>query len=170
MFDSYVSFWSQQSSYRNYTVNLYDGLDDENISDVVAKHRVHESIVNMKSRIGETACQFEVCKLSEMDVSNKIKSLKCGKSAGHDGIQEFFFKIGGENLAKSLCLLFNKCIDTCTFPMTMKMTEICPTYKKFYNLSTENYRSINLLIMFSDLFERLMAEQLTNYLKTHWIP
>ena len=43
-------------------------------------------------------CEF--CKLSELDVSNKINSLKCGKSAGHDGIQDKFLKMGGENLAK----------------------------------------------------------------------
>ena len=71
--------------------------------------------------------------------------------------------MGGENLAKSFCLLFNKCIDTCSFLMTMKMAEICPVYKKLDNLSKENYRSVNLLIMFSKVFERLMAEELTNY-------
>ena len=47
--------------------------------------------------------------------------------------------------------------------MTMKMAEICPVYEKLDNLSKENYRSVNLLIMFSKVFERLMAEQLTNY-------
>ena len=71
--------------------------------------------------------------------------------------------MGGENLATSLCLLFNRCIDSCTFPTNMKMAEICPVYKKLDNLSKENYRSVNLLIVFSKLFERLMAEQLTNY-------
>ena len=149
-------------SISNYPVNLYDGLDDANISDAVAKH-MHESIVNIKSRIGEPVCQFEFCKLSELDVSNKIKSLKCGKSAGHDEIQDTFLKMGGENLAKSLCLIFSKCIDTCAFHMAMKMAEICPVYKKLDNLSKENYRSVNLLIAFSILFERLMAEQLTSY-------
>ena len=54
--------------------------------------------------------------------------------------------------------------------MTMQMAEICPVCKKL-NLSKENYRSANLglLIMFSKLFERLMAEQLTNFLKTYLI-
>ena len=47
--------------------------------------------------------------------------------------------------------------------MTMKMAEICPVYKKLDNLSKENDRSVNLLIMISKVFERLMAEQLTNY-------
>ena len=42
----------------NYPVNLYDGSDGANISDVVAKHRAHESIVNIKSRMWEPACQF----------------------------------------------------------------------------------------------------------------
>ena len=112
-------------------------------------HSVHESIVNIKSHVGESACQFEFCKLLELDVRNKIESLKCSKFAGHDGIQYKSLKMGGE---KSLCLLF-------TFPMAVKMAEIFPVYKKLDNLFKKNYRSVNLLIMFSKLFERLMAEQ-----------
>ena len=92
------------SSISNYPVNLYDCLDYVNMSDAVAKHCVHESIVNIKSHMGEPACQFEFCKLLELEVSNKIRSLKCSKLAGHDGIQYKFLKMGGE---KSLCLLFN---------------------------------------------------------------
>ena len=61
------------------------------------------------------------------NVSNKIKSLKCGKSVGYDGIQDTFHKMGGENLAKSLCLLFNKCIDTCIFPTIMKIYRNLPS-------------------------------------------
>ena len=43
------------SSISNYPVNLYDGLGDVKMSDAVAKHRVHESTVNIKSRMGEPA-------------------------------------------------------------------------------------------------------------------
>ena len=43
------------------------------------------------------------------------------------------------------------------------MAEIFPVYKKLDNLFKENYHSVNLLIMFSKLFECLMAEQLTNH-------
>ena len=151
------------SSISNYPANLYDGLDNTNISDIVAKHCRHESIVNIKSHMGDRASKFDFSKLSESAVIKMIKSLRCGKSAGYDGIRDTFLKMGGENLATSLCLLFNRCIDSCTFPTNMKMAEICPVYKKLDNLSKENYRSVNLLIVFSKLFERLMAEQLTNY-------
>ena len=113
--------------------------------------------------MGDLASKFDFSKLSESAVIKMIKSLKCGKSAGYDGIQDTFLKMGGENLATSLCFLFNRCIDPCTFPTNMKMAEICPVYKKLDNLSNENYRSVNLLIVFSKLFERLMAEQLKNY-------
>ena len=49
------------------------------------------------------------------------------------------------------------------FPTGMKMADICPVYKKLDSLCKDNYRSVNLLIVFSKLFERIMAEQLTIY-------
>ena len=58
---------------------------------------------------------------------------------------------------------FWQCIDSSTFPMTMKMTKIFLVYKKLDNVFKENHRAVNLLIMFSKLFERLMGEQLTNH-------
>ena len=42
------------------------------------------------------------------------------------------------------------------------MADICPVYKKLDNLCKNNYRSVNLTI-FSKLFERIRAEQLTTY-------
>ena len=98
-----------------------------------------------------------------LTVLKMIKSLKPGKSPAHDGIQDKFLKLAGENLACSLCVLFNICIDSCIFHTSMKIADICPVYKKLYNLCKNNYRSINLLTIFSKLFERIMAEQLTTY-------
>ena len=43
------------------------------------------------------------------------------------------------------------------------MADICPVYKKLDSLLKDNNRSVNFLIVFSKLFERIMAEQLTIY-------
>lgn len=151
------------SSLSNYPPNAYDGLDNENLCEVVNRHTAHDSVINIKSHMGDLAPVFEFSAPSVSDVVNVIKSLKCGKSAGCDGIQDKFLKLAGEELAISLCSLFKKCINSSTFPVNMKMADICPVFKKMDNLSKENYRSVNLLTMFSKLFERVMADQLTNH-------
>ena len=151
------------NSISDYPANLYDGLDDTDISNTVDEHCGHDSIVNIKKHMADLASKLNFSKLSESAGIKMIKSLKCGKWAAYDGIQDTFLKMGGENLATSLCFHFNGCIDSCTFPTNMKMAEICPVYKKLDNLSKEDYRSVNLLIVFSKSFERLITEQLTNY-------
>ena len=48
----------------------------------------------------------------------------------------------------------------------MKVAEISPIYKENDNLHKENYRSVNLLIMISKVFERIPAGQLIVLYKT----
>ena len=77
-----------------------------------------------------------------------------------------FFKMADANFASSLRTLFNKCISTCIFPTSMKMADMSPIFKKLDNLCKNNYRSVNILSVFSKLFESIMAEQLTTYFET----
>ena len=113
--------------------------------------------------MGVQATSFDFNEISTHDILEKIKSLKAGKSPGYDGIQVKFLKLADANLAGSLCMLFNKCVQSCTFPPSMKMADISPIYKKLDNLCKNNYRSVNLLPVLSKLFESIMAEQLTTY-------
>ena len=48
----------------------------------------------------------------------------------------------------------------------MKMADISPILKKLDNLCKNNYRLVNILSVFSKLFESIMAEQLTTYFET----
>ena len=151
-------------SIASYPVNSYDGLDGlTDLNDVLNKHCSHDSIINIRSRMGAQVSRFNFTKISVNDVLSKIKALKPGKSPGHDGIQDKFLKLAGENLACNLCVLFNTCFDFCVFPTSMKMADICPVYKKPDNLCKDNYRSVNLLTVFSKLFERIVAEQMTAF-------
>ena len=150
-------------SIAGYPVNCYDGLNDVNLTEVIRKHCQHESIINIQLHMGARVTCFDFQKLCANDMLDKIKSLKTGKSPGYDGIQAKFLKLAGANLASSLSMLFNKCVELCTFPTSMKMADICPIYKKLDNLCKNNYRSVNLLSVLSKLFESIMAEQLTAY-------
>ena len=74
-----------------------------------------------------------------------------------------FLKVSGQNTYQSFSSLFNNCILSCSFPDSMKLSEISPVYKKGDNLRKENYRSINVLSMMSKVFERILADQLILY-------
>ena len=153
-------------SIADYLDGLYDGLDNINLVDVMNKHCLHESIVNIKSHMGARVSNFDFHDVSVDDILKKIKCFKSGKSPGYNGIQATFFKMADANFASSLRTLFNKCISTCIFPTSMKMADISPIFKKLDNLCKNYYRSVNILSVFSKLFESIMAEQLATYLET----
>ena len=147
----------------DYPADDYDGLDSISMNDVIDKHCNHPSITSIKTYIGAQESKFEFQKITTDNVTKLIKSLNAGKSPGCDGIQDKFIKLTGDNLSHSLPVLFNKYIDSRIFPAGMRMADICPVHKKLDSLSKDNYRSVILLIVFSKLFERIMAEQLTIY-------
>ena len=150
-------------SIAGYPVNCDDGLNDVNLTEVIRKHCQHESVINIQLHMGARKTCFDFQKSCANDILDKIKSPKTGKSPGYDGIQAKFRKLAGANLASSLSILFNKCVELCAFPTSMKMAAISPICKKLDNLCKNNYSSVNLLPVLSKLFESIMAEQLTAY-------
>ena len=82
-------------SIADYPDGLYDGLDNISLVDVINKHCLHESIVNIKSHMGARVSNFDFHDVSVGDILKKIKCLKSGKSPGYDGIQATFFQNGG---------------------------------------------------------------------------
>ena len=117
-------------SIADYPDGFYDGLDNISLVDVMNKHCLHESIVNIKSHMGARVSNFDFHDVSVDDILKKIKCLKSGKSPGYCGMQATFFKMADANFASSLRTFFNKCISTCIFPTSMKMADISPIFKK----------------------------------------
>ena len=60
----------------------------------------------------------------------------------------------------------NQCIEQSTFPEKMKMANITPVFKKKDKLNKVNYRSINLLTAFSKILEKLLFNQIYEYMKS----
>ena len=67
-------------SIAEYPPDRYDGLDNTSLIDVLNKHCSHESIVNIKSRMGVRMSNFDFHEVSVDDVLKKVKCLKNGKS------------------------------------------------------------------------------------------
>ena len=65
--------------------------------------------------------------------------------------------------AQNLCDLFNTCVISSCFPSQMKLADITPLFKKDDTLCKENYRSVNLLITVSKVFERILCDQLNEF-------
>ena len=102
---------------------------------------------------------------TEVEIRRVIKSLSTKKAAGYDEIPAQFIKKIGMKLTKPICQLFNQCIRENTFPDKMKMANITPLFKKKDKLNKDNYRSVNLLPILSKIFEKLLYNQMFEYME-----
>ena len=92
-----------------------------------------------------------------------IEALKCNKAVGPDGLSPSFLKLAGSSMYINLCNIYNRCVSSCTFPISLKLADISPIFKKKDPLCKDNYRSVNILNTISKVFERIMADQLSSY-------
>ena len=61
-------------------------------------------------------------------------------------------------------LTFNISIETSTFPASWKIARVTPSYKEGEKSEKSNYRPISVLPVLSRLFEKLIYDQLYQYL------
>jgi Reverse transcriptase (RNA-dependent DNA polymerase) len=60
--------------------------------------------------------------------------------------------------------IFSRSIVTGTVPSKMKIAKVIPVYKSGDPYDINNYRPISLLCTFSKIFEKIVANRLTEYL------
>ena len=64
----------------------------------------------------------------------------------------------------SLAILFNTSIETSQFPNFWKLARVTPIFKGGDRSDKSNYRPISILPVISKLFEKLIADQLYQYM------
>lgn len=110
--------------------------------------------------------KFSFAQVSVDSMTKYIHRLKSNKAVGYDGLHPSFLKFAGSNLQTSLCNIFNSCISSGEFPYALKQADISPIFKKMDNLCRENYRSVNVLVVVSKVFESIMSDQITCYVES----
>ena len=99
---------------------------------------------------------------------NDIIHLLCGistnKATGIDKISCKIIKIAAPAISDSLTLIFNQAITLSSFPDEWKMTRVTPLYKNGQQNIPGNYRPISVLPAISKMMEKILYNQLYNYL------
>ena len=91
---------------------------------------------------------------------------------GLDGVPCKLLKLASSIIGPSLTKIFNSCIETETFPDEWKIAKVTPIFKKGSKSDLNNYRPISVLPIVSKLFEKIIYQQLYDYLdkkKNSWI-
>ena len=102
-------------------------------------------------------------------IEKYIKNMKSKSSSGDDEISSIFLKNESVIRALTPCLtvLINQSLCTGIFPTRLKLAKVIPLYKdKGDDFRFENYRPISLLSAISKIYERVVFDQIYDYLQS----
>ena len=92
-----------------------------------------------------------------------VKNLASKNSSGHDGISACFLKRILETVTLPLTHIINQSLCTGIFPDRLKIAKVVPLFKKGDQHILDNHRPISLLPVVSKVFEKVVFNQLYQY-------
>ena len=98
---------------------------------------------------------------------NAIKNLKNGKAAGPDKIPPTIIKDVGDIITKPVKMIFNSSPTNGVFPDIWKIARITPIFKSGAKNDVNNYRPISVISVFSRILERIVHDQLYEFLRAN---
>jgi hypothetical protein len=122
---------------------------------------------NLAAEIDTTECHFkDYLKRAESEFTafKPVTQLAGNKATGLDKISSKVVKIAAPVISDSLTYIFNQSIILCTFPNEWKVARIIPLFKNGKRNLAGNYRPISVLPAISKVMERILYNQLYEYL------
>ena len=104
---------------------------------------------------------------TEDAISTVINKLCSKKAHGFDGISIRMLKLCSTEIARPLLMIYQKCLDTGTFPSFWKKANVQPVHKKSSRQDKRNYRPISLLPICGKIFEKIMFDSIYSFLLTN---
>ena len=79
-------------------------------------------------------------------------------------LENAMIKICDECLVEPLSVIFKECLETGVYPSRWKRANIIPVHKKGNRQNKKNYRPISLLPIFGKIFEKVIFDEIYQYL------
>ena len=108
---------------------------------------------------------FEFEPISIYTCKNFLKELDLCKHLGPSEIPAWVPKDSISRIAEPLCFLINAFLDEGRFPSECKRADVCPVFKTGDTEDPSNYRPISITAAISKIFEKVIREQIMEYLK-----
>ena len=132
------------------------------LSDNIWKHHDYET---MKQTINPKSCRFHFKPTNKNEVLAILRKIKRRKAPGHDNIPTCMIIDGANEISAPLSELINHCLETSVFPSEEKIAKVTPIYKSGERSSMDNYRPISVLPVLSKVIERVVHQQVYDYLE-----
>ena len=93
-----------------------------------------------------------------------VRALDSKKASGCDSISVSMIKICDMSIVEPLCLIFEKCLETGSYPSIWKKANVIPIHKKDSRQNKCNYRPISLLPLLGKVFEKILFDGIYKHL------
>ena len=119
---------------------------------------------NFTDYITLTEQYFQLAEVSCQEVFNLIQKIPSNKASGLDNISARLLKEASSIVTRSLTFIITLSITTGIFPNAWKRARVSPIFKEDLRTDPNNYRPISVLPVVSKLIERVVFNQLYEYL------
>lgn len=109
-------------------------------------------------------CTFQFHVITIDEIKSVVSKMSVNKAAGHDSIQTRVLKENINTLCPHLCHLFNHSLENSCYPDILKIAKVVPIYKSGDQNTPCSYRPISVLSVINTLFEKLVAQQLKEFI------
>ena len=114
-------------------------------------------------------CQFDLKCVHPDEVSAIIDNMKSSRSCGLDNIDTYILKLAKHEVIAPVTHIINLSILQHKFPSQWKCAKVVPLFKKGDVTEPKNYRPVALLPVISKIMERVIFNQMINYLESNKI-
>ena len=137
------------------------------VSNAIDKFKNHPSILRIKENV-QVNEKVSFSTVKEYDFTTEILRLDTRKPTSCNNIPAKILKMNQGICAPSLCVIFNQAVCEGTYPDTLKKADLTPCHKQDETTNKSNYRPISIWTTVSNVFERILGQQLYSYMDKHF--
>lgn len=131
------------------------------------KHNCDKKFLKRKEYVKESDVSLRFRKICASDVEKIIVNMSNEKSPGSDGIRVEDIKYIKKRISPILAIFINLSVQKELYPDELKLAMIRPIYKQGSHLDYTNYRPIAILSIINKITEKLIINQISNFLDKH---
>ena len=124
----------------------------------------NSSFKYLKKKV-KSSMKFKI--LNENDILKIICALQVGKSSGHDEISAKILKWCLPYIIAPLVSIFNALMKLGSYPDVFKLAKVTALFKGGIESEADNYRPISVLPILNKVFEKVIHNQLIDFLSLH---
>ncbi|CAB4043950.1 Hypothetical predicted protein, partial [Paramuricea clavata] len=137
-------------------------MGDKLSNDIPQSNVTPESYLSdVQNSVNQLTCFREI---TEPEILGLLQGLIASKASGIDGISAKILKIAAPAITPSIVSIFNQSIATGIFPSDWKVARVAPIHKTGAKHDMENYRPISVISIIAKIMEKLIHNQLYDYL------